>query len=262
MSPETIQDGGEFRRERETGPIQAQATIFFVVSIAALGAIMMALTSSPTAKGASFLWLPAALQLVAGVWLGPWRGAIAGGVGAYLAGIIAYGGWGPVDILMNLVAGGIANSMIPAILFRVLRIDPSLRVPESTGLSDLLGGAIQVLSLTSICILIAFVAQRLHFGMWGYAPSILVVLATTPLLLRKHKVANRHLWLAVLICVLISALSALIGSFAQTTAGQTWPAALLGTGVGWFLGDTVSAILGLYVLASFTARARDAGILG
>lgn len=90
--------------------IRNYATLVFTVSIAAIGALMMTLTSSPTAKGASFLWLPAALQLMAGVWLGPWRGLIAGGLGAYLAGILAYGGWGIVDIIMNPVAGGIANS--------------------------------------------------------------------------------------------------------------------------------------------------------
>src|SRR5437868_15052134 len=91
----------EYRKDREGAAIAFQATVFFTVSIAAIGAIMMTLTSSPTAKGASFLWLPAALQLMAGVWLGPIRGMIAGGLGAYLAGILAYGGWGLVDIIMN-----------------------------------------------------------------------------------------------------------------------------------------------------------------
>ena len=59
---------------------------------------MMNVTSSPSMKGA-MLWV--ALQLVAGVWLGPVRGMIAGGLGAYAAGILAYGGWGLADIIMT-----------------------------------------------------------------------------------------------------------------------------------------------------------------
>ena len=54
--------------------------IFMAVAIAAIGYIMMTVGSSPTVKGASFLWLPAALQFVAGVWLGPIYGTLAAGV--------------------------------------------------------------------------------------------------------------------------------------------------------------------------------------
>lgn len=99
--------------------------IFIIIAIAALGNVMMTVASSAAQKGASFLWLPAALQYVAGVWLGPWLGAVAGGMGAYAAGITAYGGWGIVDIIMNPIAGGFANSMLPALLFRFFRIDPT-----------------------------------------------------------------------------------------------------------------------------------------
>ncbi len=122
-----------YRGGRETERIRFQATVYFIVSIAVIGAIMMTLTSSPTAKGASFLWLPAALQLMAGVWLGPWLGFIAGGLGAYLAGILAYGGWGLVDIIMNPVAGGFANSLLPAVLFRFLGVDPDVRTHSFRG---------------------------------------------------------------------------------------------------------------------------------
>src|SRR4030043_1218876 len=68
--------------------------LFMAVAIAAIGWVMMTVGSSPTVKGASFLWLPAALPLAAGGWLGPWLGALAGGLGAAAAGTLAYGGWG------------------------------------------------------------------------------------------------------------------------------------------------------------------------
>src|SRR3989475_9043577 len=71
------------------------------VFITLIGYVAMTVGSSPTVKGASFIWLPAALQLVAGVWLGPWLGLLAGGLGAYAAGILAYGGGGILGILMK-----------------------------------------------------------------------------------------------------------------------------------------------------------------
>src|SRR5574341_816306 len=85
--------------------LRGRFALIMAVAIAAIGWVMMTIGSSPSVKGASFLWLPAALQLVAGVWLGPWWGLLAGGLGAYAAGILAYGGWGIVDIIMNPIAG-------------------------------------------------------------------------------------------------------------------------------------------------------------
>src|SRR5689334_106176 len=101
-------------------------SIFMAVAIAAIGYIMMTVGSSPTVKGASFLWLPAALQLVAGIWLGPVYGTLAAALGAYAAGIFAYGGWGITDIIQNPLAGGVANAFLPWLLFKLLNIDPTL----------------------------------------------------------------------------------------------------------------------------------------
>ncbi|MCX7046955.1 MAG: hypothetical protein NTX50_15885, partial [Candidatus Sumerlaeota bacterium] len=227
--------------------------------IAAIGAVMMAMTSSPTAKGASFLWIPAALQLMAGVWLGPWRGMIAGGIGAYLAGILAYGGWGVVDIIMNPVAGGLANSLLPALLFRVFRIDPTFGTQNANDPKDILRAIGRLASLFFSVLILAFALRPLNIGAWGYGPPLALVLLT-PLIFRGLKLRRRDFLLAFAICVLVSAVSALVGCCGLVVGGQTWQAALIGTGIGWFLGDTVSAVLGLYMLAGFTERARDAGI--
>jgi hypothetical protein len=147
--------------------VRSGATVFFTVAIAFVGAMMMVLTSSPLVKGAAFLWLPAALQLIAGVWLGPLRGFIAGGVGAQVAGIIAYGGWAPADFIMNLVAGGFANSLLPALLFRWLKIDPALG-SVSVRISH---AAIIVVSLTAFLIILAlaqlFLASRVGVDLGG-----------------------------------------------------------------------------------------------
>jgi hypothetical protein len=238
--------------------LQAQAMLYFAVSIAALGAVMMTLTSSPTAKGASFLWLPAALQLLAGIWLGPWRGFVAGGLGAYAAGILAYGGWGIVDIIMNPLAGGFANSMLPAFLFMVLRIDPTMGAKNAE--KDVLKGAARVGLLTAVVLVLAFLLKPLELGFWGYAPPTLLLLIGAPTLLKGLQVKTRDFMLGFGVVVLISAISALIGCWGQVVGGQTWEAAVIQTGLGWFLGDTVSALLGLYALAYFTESARRAGI--
>jgi len=107
----------EYIRERDPA-LRITTAVIIAVFITLIGYVAMTVGSSPTVKGASFIWLPAALQLVAGVWLGPWLGLLAGGLGAYAAGILAYGGWGIVDIIMNPIAGGVANAMLPAILLR------------------------------------------------------------------------------------------------------------------------------------------------
>jgi uncharacterized membrane protein len=257
MNPTSTQP--EYRKSLEKDSIGFQATIFFIVSIAAIGAVMMTLTSSPTAKGASFLWIPAALQLMAGVWLGPRRGAIAGGLGAYLAGILAYGGWGLVDIIMNPIAGGLANSLLPAVLFHIFRIDPTFGTDASSDPKDILRAAGRLATLLGAVLILAFATRPLNMGLWGYVPP-LVLLLITPFIFHGLSVRKRDFVFGFIVCVVASAVSALIGAFGQVVGGQTWQAALIGTGIGWFLGDTVSAVLGLYMLAAFTERARDAGI--
>lgn len=245
-------------RGRDTRAIQNQFTLGFILLIGVSGALMMTLTSSPTAKGASFLWLPAALQLMAGIWLGPWRGAIAGGLGAYLAGILAYGGWGLVDIIMNPIAGGFANSLLPAVLFKVARVDPTFGI-RATDEGHVLNAIGRMAVLLSLVVGLSFGLRPLGLGAWGYLPPMLLLLSA-PLVLKGLMLKARDFTFAFLICVFISFVSAAIGVSGQVVAGQTWEAAAIGTGVGWFLGDTVSAVLGLYMLAAFTGRAREAGL--
>lgn len=232
------------------------ATIVITVLIALIGALMMALTSSPLMKGAAFLWLPAALQLIAGVWLGSLRGLIAGGIGAYAAGIIAYQGWGIPDIIMNLIAGGVANAMLPAFLFRVFSVSPDLGGKPS----EIKPAAIRILGLLIAVILIAFFLKGTGMGNWGYLPS-LALLLLAPLFLKGFELDKRGFIVGFLICIFISFISASIGVVGVMTTGQTLQAAILQTGIGWFLGDTVSCVLGLYMLASFTKRARSRGIV-
>lgn len=260
-------EGDGYRSSRDVKALQNTSVLYFTVTIAAIGAMLMSVTSSPTAKGASFLWLPAALQLIAGVWLGPVRGMIAGGLGAYAAGILCYGGWGIRDILMNLIAGGVTNAFLPAILFRLFSLDPSLSdtgnrdaVPVSTRSTNFKAGS-RIFFLLWVVIIVAFTLQKFNLGLWGYIGPFFILLIS-PLVVLETRLSDRRQFLvASLISTFASACSALIGSYGQVMAGQTWTAAVLGTGIGWFLGNATSCILGLYVLATFTESARNVGIV-
>lgn len=234
--------------------VRTIATGLLAIAIAGVGAVMMGVTSSPAMKGAALLWLPAALQLIAGVWLGPGRGFIAGAVGAQLAGIIAYGGWAPSDWIMNFVAGGAANAWLPGLLFRLFAIDPSF--PGATG-----GNRPRVplvLGLAAAALLLAF-GQRLFLApsAWGYAAP-LVIVVVFPLFLGIRFSTRFVLGLAI--AILSCAVSAVIGVVGSIVAGQTLEGAIVGVGIGWFLGDAVSAVVGLYALSALTPWARERGI--
>src|SRR6266540_2397718 len=240
--------------------IRDAATVIFTILIALLGAAMMTITSSPLMKGASFLWLPAALQLIAGVWLGPIRGFIAGGIGAQAASVIAYGGWAPADFIMNLVASGVANSWLPGVMFRWLRIDPALGSkadPWWRAGPVLLGIVILVIGIALAQI---FYGQKIGLTRdWGYVLPLVLLLAV-PFVWRSMTFGTRDFFLGLLVAVVSCFLSAVLGTWGAVVGGQTWEAALLAVGVGWFWGDTASAILGLYILAQFTGWAQKIGI--
>ena len=238
--------------------LRGRFALIMAVAIAAIGWVMMTIGSSPSVKGASFLWLPAALQLVAGVWLGPWWGLLAGGLGAYAAGILAYGGWGIVDIIMNPIAGGFANAMLPAFLFTALRIDPTFGTKKP---GDVLNGAVRVLILTILVLAAGLLNIALKLpSPWGFLLPLVVLIVGAFFLLRGLTLNMRDFLLGVVVAVVVCAISALIGAIGATVGGKPFAAALVDPGIGWFAGDTVSAILGLFLLPMFTQRLRDAGI--
>lgn len=243
---------------KRSNAIPVYGALSFAVSIAIVGAVMMALTSSPQMKGAALLWIPAALQLVAGVWFGPFLGLLAGGLGAYAAGIIAYGGWGLVDIIMNPIAGGIANAWLPAVLFRLFKINPTFGASPKDIRKAIFSTVSLLVIVFAIGVLPVYVKE---LSIWAYIADILLLLVGAPILLNKLTI-NKIGFIAALIIAIISCFfSALIGSFGVVVSGNTWQAAFIGTGIGWFFGDTASAFLGIYALVYFTERALKMGLV-
>ena len=89
---------------------------------------------------------------------------------------------------------------------------------------------------------------------------LVALVVGAPLLLRDIKIERRYFIPAVGVAVFVCLVSALIGAIGATVGGKPFGAALIDPGIGWFAGDTVSAILGLFLLPLYTARLRDAGI--
>lgn len=232
------------------------ATFLFTLAIALVGALMMTLTSSPQMQGAAFLWLPAALQLIAGVWFGPWLGFLAGGIGAYTAGIIAYGGWGTSDIIINLIAGGFANAMLPSFLFRVYQIDPNFGTQHLESKKAISNIAYLLFGVMTVSILL----KLLKLSFWAYLPPIVLLFMAPNFFKNLHVNKKMDFLRAFIICIFVSLVSAIIGVWGTVVSGKTVEAAVIGTGIGWFLGDTGSCLLGLYILAFFTNEARTKGI--
>ena len=234
--------------------------VWMTLGIAAIGAVMMTFTSSPSVKGASFLWLPAALQLCAGVWLGWKRGFLVGAIGPYLAGILAYGGFGLQDIVQNFIAGGLFNAMLPALLFWAMRIDPTFGA-KSQG--EVYSAVTRIIFLSILVLLSGFVSRLLNLpSPWGYLIPLLMLFLGSKVLLSNLTLKKADLTKGVAVAIFISLLSALVGAIGATLSGKPLLTTLVEPGIGWFFGDTVSAMLGLGMLAVFTKQVRKLGIEG
>jgi len=95
---------------------------------------------------------------------------------------------------------------------------------------------------------------------WGFLLPLVVLVVGALVLFRDVKLDMKHFVPAVVIAVVACLVSALIGAIGATVGGKPFAAALVDPGVGWFVGDTVSAVLGLFLLPLFTKRLRVAGI--
>jgi hypothetical protein len=95
---------------------------------------------------------------------------------------------------------------------------------------------------------------------WGFGLPLVALFVGAPVLLKGLRLNRRHFLLGIGIAVFISAVSAFIGAIGATVGGKPFAAALVDPGIGWFSGDTVSAVLGLYLLPLYTRRLQEAGI--
>lgn len=99
-------------------------TVLFITAIAIVGFFAMAV--GYPISGVPLLPLVAALQLIAGVRLGPRRGLIAAGVGALFADVFAYENFTLIHLISDpLLTGAPVNVLLPSFLLRLF----SERIP-------------------------------------------------------------------------------------------------------------------------------------
>lgn len=180
-------------------------------------------------------WLPAVIQLAAGLKLGPVRGPAAAVIGSYVAAAFFYGGWGPIAFTNYAVVGGFVISVMPRLLLHFLRIDP------------LRNANVQPIDRISLG-LPFFLAAAILFGLsplvWDSAP-LAYILASLLLLIVGYSVAARFLGrrntlLVILVFVLSFSGSLMIGLLTGNAATvpileNSWlPYSLWGTGFGLF----------------------------
>ena len=139
-----------------------------------------------------------------------------------------------------------------------MKIDATLGTDKP---GDVLKGAVRILILTALVLAAGLANIFLNLpSPWGFVTPLIVLGAGAFVLLRDVKIEQRHFLPAVFVAVFVCLVSALIGAIGATVGGKPFGAALVDPGIGWFVGDTVSAILGLFLLPLYTTRLREAGI--
>lgn len=216
------------------------------------------------APGVSALYVAAAVYVPLGVWMGAW-GALAGYFSCFFLGLYPSG----YTVVQSLVwsFADFLEAIVPAFLFRALRVDPDFTVKR--------GWAAKLfpvlISLGSIVLLLGIVVQVL----WGslgepftsvYVYSVYTGLALAVLgLLVGLAVGNAKTWATYIVgVVLTSFISGLWGAGTLTLfnfppplpAAAFWPVF-----VGWVVGDLiVLSVLSTALLVALTPVFKRTGL--
>jgi hypothetical protein len=227
-------------------------TIIFAAVIAIVAFAGESLAHKRLMSDLPILPLVAALQLVAGLHLGPRRGTIAAVLGGFAASLFFCGNHGLVPILVNpSFAGGAVNSVLPSVLLMLLRMagHPESALPElyasrkrahNTGKAFLISSV-----LLAGIILVALLSDHAGEENLIYLASLFLLLigwAVTFLLVTEKK-KQRLLLLGIIAAG--SLVGSLIWSVASTSHYNRW---IVDAGVPWFLWEAIYSILTLQLL--------------
>jgi len=89
--------------------------------------VLYAAITTTVVPGVAALYPATAFEVTFGIWFGVW-GAIASYLGLLIAG--TYAGWFSLPIGMVLSVSDFLAAFIPALLFRALKVQPSLKTPR------------------------------------------------------------------------------------------------------------------------------------
>lgn len=235
-------------------------TVLFITAIAIVGFFAMAV--GYPISGVPLLPLVAALQLIAGVRLGPRRGLIAAGVGALFADVFAYENFTLIHLISDpLLTGAPVNVLLPSFLLRLF----SERIPlgqidfrESGETSDETKTSF-IISLFLVAMVSAAISP-VFIGKESlvYEAATLLLFVIGILIFSsmvKGKKQNIYLLIALFIgCFMAS----FIGSGWQFRSTE-WNA-VIDTAVPWFLWDVIYSIIGLQFFTMLESKAAGKNI--
>lgn len=166
------------------------------VFLTALGALSATLSSFlQVSYGVSWFYLAVVVQVVGGVWFGLW-GVLAGiffpVVGDLMGGI-------PISVSISLLPANLAQSLVPALVFRVLKVDPSLTSGRDWILfiisCVILNNALGAYLGTTAMLLWGFITQEIYYGImasWFLGNALPIVLVGAPVLKGLSPIITRH----------------------------------------------------------------------
>lgn len=156
------------------------------VFLTALGALSATLSSFlQVSYGISWFYLAVVVQVVGGVWFGLW-GVLAGVffpiVGDLTGGI-------PISVSISLLPANLAQSLVPAMAFRILKADPRLASGRDWAIfvvsCVVLNNALGAYLGTTAMLLWGFITEEIYYGIvasWFLGNVLPTVLVGTPVL--------------------------------------------------------------------------------
>lgn len=222
-------------------------TIIFTATIAMVG-IAESMVHGRFMRIAPTLPLVAALQLVAGLRLGPLRGLIAAAIGTYILSTFIYGPFAFVDIIQTpLLAGSAVNALLPSLLSRLFQTAP-FKVRESKAENKSI--FVLFFFLTSVIVvevlpmLIGMGGQT--FRSFALASALLLSIVAGSSVLRSTAREKGQFFSLLVVLVISSLMSAFIGS-ARGIISAKWNAITDAT-IPWLLWDIIYSIAGIQLL--------------
>ena len=228
-------------------------TLLFTAAIASFTFAAESIARGNLISASAILPLITAVQLLAGVWLGPFRGTAAATVGGFLGYELGSAGGSFTQACLDpIVAGGVVNSLLPSLLLLLLRI--SVRRESDT--SSVGKNFLAVSGFLACIILAASGSGSIPGTKWLEHIPVLFV-CTAGVLLFLHMVKGKQKKFLLLEVVLLSCLeSALMGAAVAAAQHQGWAGSSISAGISWFAWDLSYSLLGLCILNSFGVGAN------
>jgi hypothetical protein len=222
-------------------------TIVFTATIAMVG-IAESMVHGRFIRIAPALPLVAALQLIAGLRLGPLRGLIAAVIGTYISSAYTYWSFAFVDVIQSpLFVGSAVNAFLPSVLSRLFQTAP-FRVKESKAEKKAI---FTLFFFLASVIFIEVLPILIGMGGWTYrsfalASALLFSIVASSIVLLSTTREKGQVFSLLVVLIISSVMSAVIGSTGAIFSAK-WNA-ITDTMIPWLLWDLICSIAGIQLL--------------